>query len=146
MKTITHENEICQGLQAIVRELRSKDYTLEDIWERDVMLWRDLGWNKEQVSLWLRSLPGIQRNYVGEEKAVYGLENNHQDATMAHPSERDLEEVVAGIVMGMGKQVPIAEVQRRLPHGMIVTDDMIKKAVGKHPKLKMFGPFVKEVQ
>lgn len=126
-----------QALALLLNSLREEQQTLDELWHAQPLLWQDLGWEQSQLRLWLHCQPRLQRHINNE-----GVEHFSQSDT-DRQSEPSLAEEIARIVQSNGKPLPLAQLKKRLPAGMLATEPMLKAAIADHPHLQMQGPMVK---
>lgn len=126
-----------QALALLLDSLREEQQTLDELWHTQSLLWQDLGWEPSQLRLWLYCQPGLRRDTNNE-----GVEHFSQSDT-DRQSEPNLAEEIARIVQSNGKPLPLAQLKKRLPAGMLATEPMLKAAIADHPHLQMQGPMVK---
>ncbi len=135
-------NESLSDLIALQVHLRAGHRHLDGLWQDRPMLWQSLGWNRAQLRLWLRSLPGICIEQGDTDNPSYTLA-----ADAAHAGKReDLGELIARVVDALGKPVPLGQLRTRLPPGTLATEAMMRAAIQTHPKLALTGPLVRWVQ
>jgi hypothetical protein len=126
-------------LQAVRKDLAANARTLDEVWQHRSLLWQRLGWDRHQVRLWLRSLPGM--DVQGGE----GADPSYRIGSRG-PLADDLGETIARVVEALGGPVPLAQLRTKLPPGLVVTDPMIRAAVQAHPGLTLTGPLVRLVR
>jgi hypothetical protein len=123
-------------LQACLRTDRRR---LDSLWQDRPMLWQALGWNRAQLRLWLRSLPGIGIEQGETDNPRYTLAAGDADAG----SGEDLGELIARVVAALGRPVPLGQLRTKLPPGTVATEAMMRAAIQTHPKLTLTGPLVR---
>jgi hypothetical protein len=126
-----------QTLTRLLKILNGEPQTLDELWHAQHLLWQDLGWDQSQLQLWLYCQPGLARSTDSN-----GLERFGQ-ASAEVQSEPDLAEEIAKIVQSHGKPLPLAQLKKRLPAGLLATEPMLRAAINNHPHLQMLGPMVK---
>lgn len=126
-----------QALAQLLKSLSEEPQTLDELWHAQPLLWQDLNWEQSQLRLWLYCQPGLLCDTNSE-----GVECFRQPDT-DRQSEPDLGEEVARIVQSNGKPLPLAQLKKRLPPGLLATEPMLKAAIADHPHLQMQGPMVK---
>ena len=126
-----------QALARLLKSLSGEPQTLEELWYAQHLFWQDLGWEQSQLQLWLYCQPGLARSTDSS-----GLEHFGQAGADVQ-SEPDLAEEIARVVQSHGKPLPLAQLKKRLPAGLLATDPMLKAAINDHPHLQMLGPMVK---
>lgn len=125
-----------QALTRFLKSLSGEPQTLEELWYTQHLLWQDLGWEQSQLRLWLYCQPELTRNRDSSGREYFGL-----DEADGH-SEPDLTEIIVRIVQSHGKPLPLAQLKKRLPAGLLATEPMLKAAINDHPDLQMQGPMV----
>jgi hypothetical protein len=131
------EAAILQGLSSLKKGLATESQTPDELWQSRQLLWQELGWEKPQLKLWLRCQSGLKQTTTKAGLVRYELTNSGAD------SQPDLGEMIAKIVQGVGKPMPLAQLKNKLPAGLVVTEPMLKAAITGHPNLILNGPLVK---
>jgi len=131
------ESTVLQGLQRLKKNLATESQTLDELWQSRPIVWQELGWKKEQLMLWLRCQPDIKKNGRQKEPDKYEIKGGKSD------SIPDIGEIIAKVLQGTGKPVPLANLKNKLPSNLVVTTPMLKAAINDHPNLQMIGPLVK---
>jgi hypothetical protein len=130
------DTEQLAGINRLKASLKREPGTLEDVWLAQPILWQELGWSQSQLRLWLRCQPGLEAI-----KADGQL--RYQYAGGDEAEQPDLGEIIAKIIQGAGKPMPLAQLKTKLPAGTVVTEPMLKAAIKQHPQLALMGPMVK---
>jgi hypothetical protein len=131
------ESTVLQGLQRLKKNLATEPQTLDELWQSRPIVWQELGWKKEQLKLWLRCQPDIKKNVHQTKSDNYEMTGDETDSTL------DIGEIIAKVLQGTGKPVPLANLKNKLPSNLVVTTPMLKAAINDHPNLQMIGPLVK---
>ncbi|RLA54500.1 MAG: hypothetical protein DRR42_01585 [Gammaproteobacteria bacterium] len=130
------DTEQLAGINRLKASLKREPGTLEDVWLAQPVLWQELGWSQSQLRLWLLCQPGLE--------AIKTDGQLRYQFAAGDKSERpDLGEIIAKIVQGVGKPMPLAQLKSKLPAGTVVTEPMLKAAINQHPQLTLMGPMVK---
>jgi hypothetical protein len=131
------ESTVLKGLQRLKKNLASEPQTLDELWQSRPIVWQELSWKKEQLKLWLRCQPDIKKYSRQKEPDKFEIKGGKSD------SIPDIGEIIAKVLQGTGKPVPLANLKNKLPSNLVVTTPMLKAAINDHPNLQMIGPLVK---
>jgi hypothetical protein len=100
---------------------------IKELYEKNISLWESLGLNEKQVALWVSSLP---KNT-----------NTNQKGT-AISQQAELSNYLVLLVKNAGGRMHLAQVLKKLPSGIVTTEQQIKKMASQYPKLAIQGPFL----
>jgi hypothetical protein len=124
-------------LAALRRSMKTGPVTLDQLWADHAEQWHHLGWSRSQLSLWLACTPALQRCELQSGEAAWKLNDGPSQAT---PSLAD--ELVA-LLQKASRPMPLAQLIRKLPAGMVVTEPMLRSAVMQDARLELKGPLLK---
>ena len=115
-----------QTLTQVIQQLKQNPISADILWAEYQSLWQSLGFSRTQVALWKASLALDHQN---EHKAAYNV-------------TQDLAEHLVSLLRQNQRPLPIAQVMRRLPAGVTMTEQQIRKLAQQHPKLQIKGPLL----
>lgn len=108
-------------------QLRAQTKTAEGIFDEHQELWRTLNFSQAQVGLWLASLQ------LGNESKCPGADYNVTPDISLHLIE---------LLQKAGGRLPLAQVLKKLPVGVVTSEQQIRKLVQQHSQLQVKGPFL----
>ena len=122
------EQEIQKAkLSQLLVQLRAEPKTAEVIFDEQQELWRALNFSQAQVRLWLASLRvDNEINYPG---ADYNVTS-------------DISSHLIELLQKAGGRMPLAQVMKKLPAGVVTSEQQIRKLVQQHSQLQVKGPFL----
>ena len=123
--------------ESVLRQLEQGNCTLEQLWLDNSEVWQRLGWGQAQVSLWLRCLPGICFDEGDPANPSYRL------GTGSGQKEPGLADQLVELLEIAGRPMPVSQLMNKLPHGVVVTEPMLRTAINADPRLQLTGPLVK---
>jgi hypothetical protein len=111
--------------------------TLDQLWADHCTQWYHLGWSRAQLSLWLACTPSLQRCELpsGEVAWTFNVEQGKTTPSLA-------DEMVA-LLQNAGRPMPLAQLIRKLPAGLVVTEPMLRSAAQQDARLELKGPLLK---
>ena len=124
-------------LAPVLRQLEQGNCTLEQLWLDNSELWQRLGWAPAQVRLWLRCLPEICFDGTDSANPSYRL------GAGAGAQDPILADQLVELLESAGRPMPLTLLMNKLPHGVVVTEPMLRTAINADPRLQMTGPLVK---
>ncbi|ENN2392233.1 hypothetical protein AB9M41_002395 [Vibrio alginolyticus] len=114
-------------LNQLLVQLRAEPKTAEVIFDEHQELWRTLNFSQAQVGLWLASLRvDNEINYPGADYNV----------------KPDISSYLIELLQKAGGRMPLAQVLKKLPAGVVTSEQQIRKLVQQHNQLKVKGPFL----
>lgn len=131
------DNELRQALQQTLSGLAHEPQTLDEIWQKYQHIWQSIGWQSQQLALWLGCQTGI--NKVNDQ---YQLSD--KQAEQSSEKTPDLGDILLDIVISMKRPVAVKQALSQLPNHIVATEAMLKTAALEHPKLTMMGPMIKQ--
>ena len=124
-------------LDAIKSSLTKASLSIEQLWLDYIENWQQLNWQPPQLKLWLACLPGIIITTTATGEQTYQL------ADTASTGELCLADEMSALLENAGRPMPLAQLQAKLPVGMIVTEPMLRAAAQADARLELKGPLVK---
>ncbi|MCR9849654.1 hypothetical protein [Vibrio antiquarius] len=114
-------------LNQLLVQLRAQPKTAEVIFDEHQELWRTLNFSQAQVGLWLASLRvDNEINYPGADYNV----------------TPDISSHLIELLQKAGGRMPLAQVLKKLPAGVVTSEQQIRKLVQQHSQLQVKGPFL----
>ncbi|HDZ9177110.1 TPA: hypothetical protein RUZ09_002636 [Vibrio cholerae] len=114
-------------LSQLLVQLRAQPKTAEVIFDEHQELWRTLNFSQTQVRLWLASLQ------LGNESKYPGADYNVTPDISSHLIE---------LLQKAGGRMPLVQVLKKLPAGVVTSEQQIRKWVQQHSQLQVKGPFL----
>ncbi len=114
--------------------------TLDQLWVDHVAQWHDLGWSREQVSLWLASMPVLKCSKLPSGELAWFL-----DAALGLATLSLADEMVA-LLRKAGRPMPLFQLVSRLQAGLVVTEPMLRSAAQQDARLELKGQLLKLVE
>lgn len=130
--------ELRQALQQTLDGVAREPQTLDDIWLKQIHVWQEIGWQKEQLSLWLNCQKTLQKNANDNTFTIKGSVK-----PKAENSSQNLGDILLDLVVELNRPMPVKLALTKLPSHIVATEGMLKTAVQEHPKLTMMGPLIK---
>ncbi|MCP5207061.1 MAG: hypothetical protein H7A01_07655 [Hahellaceae bacterium] len=90
-------------------------------------LWKALGFDRMQVSLWLAALPTCK---------------TQQEPVAQYRVTPDLSNYLLELLSQAGGRMPLAQVLKKLPAGITTSEQQIRKLAQQHGQLDIKGPFL----
>lgn len=115
-----------EKLSQVIQQLKRTSAAPEILWNEHQALWQQLGFNKNQVALWHASL---------------ALESQREQGG-AYNITPDITEHLINLLRQSQRPLPIAQVIQKLPAGVTMTEQQIRKLAQQHPKLQIKGPLL----
>ncbi|HDY7932704.1 TPA: hypothetical protein RQK57_003488 [Vibrio vulnificus] len=114
-------------LSQLLVQLRAEPKTAEVIFDEYQELWHTLNFSQAQVGLWLASLRvDNEINYPGADYKV----------------KPDIASHLIELLQKAGGRMPLAQVLKKLPAGVVTSEQQIRKLVQQHSQLQVKGPFL----
>jgi hypothetical protein len=139
--------ETMAELARLRAELCTTARPLSDLWHERTPLWQALGWERAQLRLWLRCLPGVAMSGADTADPVFGSAaaagRPGATAQTGLAAQQQLGERIAEVLTALGKPAPPALIRTRLPPDLLVTDALILGAARAHPRLALTGPLIR---
>lgn len=138
--------ETMAELARLRAELCTTARPLSDLWHERTPLWQALGWERAQLRLWLRCLPGVAMSGADTADPVFGSAAAGRPGATAQTglaAQQQLGERIAEVLTALGKPAPPALIRTRLPPDLLVTDALILGAARAHPRLALTGPLIR---
>lgn len=124
-------------IATLQRCMKTGPVTLDQLWADHGTQWHQLGWSRAQLSLWLACTPSLQRCELPSSEVAWSLKAGQGQAA---PSLAD--EMVA-LLQKAGRPMPLAQLIRKLPAGLVVTEPMLRSAAHHDARLELKGPLLK---
>ncbi|MDW1743599.1 hypothetical protein [Vibrio sp. Vb2531] len=114
-------------LNQLLVQLRAQPKTAKVIFDEHQELWRTLNFSQAQVGLWLASLRvDNEINYPGADYNV----------------TPDISSYLIELLQKAGGRMPLPQVLKKLPAGVVTSEQQIRKLVQQHSQLQVKGPFL----
>ena len=121
-------------LSTVLASIKKRRYTPEQLWEDYQPLWKELGWQLPQLTLWLKCLPNAMVNgKISETASSYNTQ------------QPDLTTHLATLLEQAGKPLPIALLLKKLPAGVTVSEQQLRKLAQQDSRLEIKGPLIRRV-
>ena len=114
-------------LLRLIADLQRQPQTLEQLWVEHAQLWQTLHFNQYQVALWLAALP------VSHPQAETPA--NYQAPVI-------ITEHIVALLRQAGGRMLLASVLKKLPVGVTVTEQHIRRLAQQDSVLAVKGPFL----
>lgn len=114
-------------LNQLIDQLKTSEKSADDLFSEQQELWHSLGFNQAQVGLWLASLPA--RHILNEPKSVYQTTSS-------------ITEHLATLLQNSGGRMPLTQVLKKLPAGMTITEQQLRKLAEQNHQMSVKGPFI----
>lgn len=131
------DNELRQALQQTLSGFANGPQSLDEIWQKHQHVWQSIGWQPQQLALWLGCQTEI--NKINDQ---YQLSD--QQAEQSAEQTPHLGDILLDIVIAMKRPVAVKQALSQLPSHIVATEAMLKTAALEHPKLTMMGPMIKQ--
>jgi hypothetical protein len=115
-------------LLRLIADLQRQPQTLEQLWVEHAQLWQSLNFNQHQVALWLAALPASLPQ--AETSASYQAPVNIT------------EHIVILLKQQANGRMLLASVLKKLPVGVTVTEQHIRRLAQQDSVLAVKGPFL----
>ncbi|MGV5001980.1 hypothetical protein ACN2AK_13445 [Shewanella xiamenensis] len=115
------------NIEKVLADVQRSPQGLESMWHDYQVCWRELGFSKTQVALWLAS--------VKRDKLLQSSEPTYQ----VNP---DITEHLLSLLQQAGGRMPLAQVLRKLPAGITTSEQQIRKLAQQHAQLDIKGPLL----
>lgn len=116
-------------LSQLLVQLRAEPKTAEVIFDEYQELWRTLNFSQAQVGLWLASLRVEVDNEINYPGAGYNV-------------TPDISSHLIELLQKAGGRMPLVQVLKKLPAGVVTSEQQIRKLVQQHSQLQVKGPFL----
>lgn len=130
--------ELRQALQQTLDGLAIESQTLDDIWLKQNHIWQEIGWKKDQLSLWLSCQKSIDKESDSDAFTVNGSVK-----PKVENSSQNLGDILLDMVVELNRPLAVKLALSKLPSHIVATEGMLKGAAQEHPKLTMIGPLIK---
>ncbi len=114
-------------LNQLIDQLKTSEKSADDLFSEQQELWHALGFNQAQVALWLASLPA--RNILNEPKSAYQTTSN-------------ITEHLTALLRNSGGRIPLTQALKKLPAGMTITEQQLRKLAEQNHQMSVKGPFI----
>ncbi len=126
-------------LDPVMRSIEHGPCTADQLWLDHAHLWRQLGWNASQIKLWLGCLPDVYISVTATGEKAYRLECKQK------AGEQLLADHIVALLEKAGKPMPLLQLLKKLPAGLVVSEPMLRAAASADTRLELKGPLVKLV-
>lgn len=132
------DSELRHALQHTLDGLVGQPQLLDDVWSKQSHIWQELGWQKNQLSLWLSCQKAVQKE---PNTGAFLIQAKQRDK--ADNSSQNLGDILLDLVVEFNRPLPVKLALSKLPSHIVATEGMLKSAVQEHLKLTMMGPLIK---
>jgi hypothetical protein len=124
-------------VDVVVRSLKNGPVTLDDLMTEHASMWHRLRWESAQVSLWLACSCHVSQERMTDGELRYSLANEKT------PVATRLADELVALLQKTGHPVPLMQLIRKLPPGVVVTEPMLRTAAQQDDRLELKGPLLK---
>lgn len=114
-------------INQLIDQLKTSEKSADDLFSEQHELWHSLGFNQTQVALWLASLPA--RNILNELKSAYQTTST-------------ITEHLTALLRKSGGRILLTQVLKKLPTGMTITEQQLRKLAEQNHQMSVRGPFL----
>lgn len=122
---MTNEN-VQSRLSQLIVQLRNHPQNAKVLFSEHSALWQSLQFSPVQVELWLASLPLTSQQQPNTEYKVVP----------------DLTAHLLALLQQSGGRIPLSQVLKKLPAGVIASEQQIRKLAQQHSQLEVKGPLL----
>ncbi|MCF1456556.1 MAG: hypothetical protein LPH21_02985 [Shewanella sp.] len=115
------------NIEKVLVEVQSSTQGLEGVWSDYQACWRELGFGKIQVALWMAS---VRRDKL------------QQPGNPTYQVTPDIAEHLLSLLRHAGGRMPLAQALRKLPAGVTTSEQQIRKLAQQHAHLDVKGPLL----
>lgn len=115
------------NIEKVLAEVQGSTQGLEGVWSDYQACWRELGFSKIQVALWMAS---VRRDKL------------QQPGNPTYRVKVDITEHLLKLLQQAGGRMPLALVLKKLPAGITTSEQQIRKLAQQHAQLDIKGPLL----
>lgn len=114
-------------LLRLIADLQRQPQTLEQLWAEHAQLWQALHFNQYQVALWLAAQP---------------VHHPQAETSASYQAPANITEHIVTLLKQANGRMLLASVLKKLPVGVTVTEQHIRRLAQQDSVLAVKGPFL----
>ncbi|MDR8525456.1 hypothetical protein OS133_17720 [Shewanella fidelis] len=115
------------NIEKVLADVQQSTQGLESVWQDYQVCWREVGFTKTQVGLWLASIP---------------MSTLQQPRNPDYVVTPDIAAHLVSLLQQAGGRMPLALVLKKLPAGITTSEQQIRKLAQQHAQLDIKGPLL----